>query len=98
MLDVSKILSKVTVKLFIVLQNIYISCKRCSFKHSVHQRILKKHHGFHTNISTQLFSTLIIIRNALWAANQHIRMISVGSCDTEDWSNDAGNFCYHWNK
>jgi len=24
-------------------------------------------------------------------ANQHIRMISEGSCDTEDWSNDAGN-------
>ncbi len=23
------------------------------------------------------------------AANQHIRMISEGSCDTEDWSNDA---------
>ncbi len=25
-----------------------------------------------------------------WAANQHI-MISQGSCDTEDWSNDAEN-------
>ncbi len=25
-----------------------------------------------------------------WTANQHIRMISKG-CDTEDWSNDAGN-------
>jgi len=24
-----------------------------------------------------------------WALNQHIRMISEGSCDTEDWSNDA---------
>ncbi len=23
--------------------------------------------------------------------NQHIRMISEGSCDTEDWSNDAEN-------
>jgi len=22
------------------------------------------------------------------AANQHIRMISEGSCDTEDWSNE----------
>jgi len=29
------------------------------------------------------FSTLII------AANHHIRVISEGSCDTEDWSNDA---------
>ncbi len=26
-----------------------------------------------------------------WAANQNIRMISEGSCDTEDWSNDAEN-------
>ncbi len=23
--------------------------------------------------------------------NQHIRMISEGSCETEDWSNDAEN-------
>ncbi len=27
--------------------------------------------------------------NVYWAANQHIIMISKGSCDTEDWSNDA---------
>jgi len=26
-----------------------------------------------------------------WASNHHIRVISEGSCDTEDWSNDAGN-------
>ncbi len=26
------------------------------------------------------------------AANQYIRMISEGSCDTEDWSNDAEYF------
>ncbi len=26
-----------------------------------------------------------------WAANQCIRMISEGSCATEDWSNDAEN-------
>ncbi len=30
-----------------------------------------------------MFLTLII--------NQHSRMISEGSCDTEDWSNDAQN-------
>ncbi len=28
-------------------------------------------------------------------ANQHIRMISEGSCDTEDWSNDAENSALH---
>ncbi len=26
-----------------------------------------------------------------WAENQHIRMISEGSCDTEDWRNNAEN-------
>ncbi len=31
---------------------------------------------------------LIIIRNIYWAANQHIRIITEGSCDTEDGSND----------
>ncbi len=30
-------------------------------------------------------------KNISWVANQHIRMISKGSCDTEDWSNDAEN-------
>ncbi len=34
-------------------------------------------------------STNIIIDN--WAWNQHIRMISEGSCDTEDRNNDVGN-------
>ncbi len=33
----------------------------------------------------------LIIRNVSWAANQHIRMISEGSYDTEDWSDDAAN-------
>ncbi len=39
--------------------------------------------------AAQLFSTLII--NVSCSSNQHIRMISEGSCDTEDWSNDAEN-------
>ncbi len=30
-------------------------------------------------------------KKVYWAANQHIRMISEGSCYTEDWSNDAEN-------
>ncbi len=33
-----------------------------------------------------------------WAANHHIRMISEGSCDTEDWSNDAENSAAHHRK
>ncbi len=36
----------------------------------------------------QLFlSLMIILRNVSWAVNQHIIIISEGSCDTEDWSN-----------
>ncbi len=35
------------------------------------------------------------INNVCWAANQHIVMISEGSCDTEDWSNDAENSAAH---
>ncbi len=31
--------------------------------------------------TAQLFSTLILIINVSWAANQHIRMISEGSCE-----------------
>jgi len=30
----------------------------------------------------------MIISNVSWAAYRHIRMISEGSCDTEDWRND----------
>jgi len=32
-----------------------------------------------------------MIINVYKAANHHIRMIYEGSCDTEDWSNDAAN-------
>ncbi len=31
----------------------------------------------------------------LFSTYQHIRMISKGSCDTEDWSNDAENSALH---
>ncbi len=34
---------------------------------------------------------MMIISNVFWAVNQYIRMISEGSRDTEDWSNDAEN-------
>ncbi len=40
---------------------------------------------------TAVFNFDNIWRNASWAPNQHIRMISKESCDTEDWSNDAEN-------
>jgi len=46
-----------------------------------YQRILKK-------VPPLPSPTLIqIIRNVTWAENQHIKMISEGSCYSEDWSN-----------
>ncbi len=38
--------------------------------------------------NSKMFITLIIT-NVFLAVNEYIRMISEGSCDTEDWSNDA---------
>jgi len=61
----------------------YTKCyKKC---HNVTKKIyLKKK----TKNMKQLFSPLIIIIiNVFWAVNHHIRMISEGSCDTEDWFN-----------
>ncbi len=44
---------------------------------------------------TQILSSAIVFNidgnNVSLAANQLISMISEGSCDTEDWSNDAEN-------
>ncbi len=34
----------------------------------------------------------MIIISVSWAANRHIRMISEGSCDAEDWRNNAENW------
>ncbi len=70
-------LPKVTVKILIMFLN------KCCFFENVSWFPYKYE-------AAQLFSTLIIIRNVSWAANQHIRMISEDH-DTEDWSNDAEN-------
>jgi len=53
-------------------------------------------HVFHKNVKQQLFKTLIIVIKIIIihvsrAENGHIRLISEGSCDTEDWSNDTEN-------
>ncbi len=49
------------------------------------------HYGFPKKKIFSSTTVLNIDNNQKWAANQHIRMISEGSCDTEDWSNDAEN-------
>ncbi len=43
----------------------------------------------HKNIKQHNYFFIFIMINVSWAANQHIRMISEESCDTEDLSNDA---------
>ncbi len=46
-------------------------------------------------VSTNILSSTTLFKNkkcyGTWAANLHIKMISEGPCDTEDWSNDAEN-------
>ncbi len=70
----------------LMLQNVSVSNKCCSFELYIHLWILKNklYAGLHKNV----FSTLIIIRNVSWAAYYYDFW---RSCDTEDWSNDAGN-------
>jgi len=82
----------VTVNMFIMLKK-YLNFKCCSFKFSIHQRILKVQFP-QKYVAVQLFSTLIVIRHVSWAANPHIRMISEGSYDTEDWSNNGKKAAY----
>ncbi len=43
-------------------------------------------------LSRTTFLTLIIIRKVSWAANHHIKMISEGSCDTNDWRLSTNTF------
>ncbi len=89
--------SKVTLKTFIMLQNIYISNKCSSFELSIHLWILKNkmYHSFHKKLCSTTFSTLIIIRNVSWATYYYDFW---RSCDSEDWSNDAENTFDHRNK
>ncbi len=53
--------------------------------------------SFHKNINQHNYFQLATDNNkkCFWAANQHTGMISKGSCDTEDWSNDAENSALH---
>ncbi len=71
-----------------MLQKISISNK-CSFE-LFYSQFPQKYEA------AQRFSTLIIMRNASWAANQHIRMISEDhvTLKTGGW-NDAENSALH---
>ncbi len=89
--DSARTHSIVSVKTFIMLQNIYILNKCCSFELSIHLWILKnKIYQFPQKYcAAQLFSTLIIIRNVSYYYDFW------RSCDTEDCSNDAENTAAH---
>ncbi len=51
---------------------------------------IKEFISFHKNIKQQNYFQLHVNnRNVSWASNQHIRIISEGSRDTENWSNDC---------
>jgi len=71
--------SKSDNKTFIVQHNLWF----CGF--SIHQRILKN------NISHNYEAATVINtdNNHIVCLDHHMRVVSEGSCDTEDWSNDA---------
>ncbi len=76
-----------------MLQKIYISNK-FSLELSIYQKIKKikilKKVSFR-KYSESIFFYIGIQKHISLFQNQHIRMICEGSCDTEDWSNDAEN-------
>ncbi len=66
---------------YIVTKNISNKC--CSSELSTHENSLEK-----ISVSTKIIK--LKLENQL-----HIRIISEGSCDTEDWRNDAENTAAH---
>ncbi len=79
------------VKTLATLRKIYISNKCSSFEISTRQRILNKvHNHIKLFLNIDMFNT----RYVSWAKKQYIRLISEGSCDSEDWSNDCWKFWF----
>ncbi len=70
-----------------MLQNIPISKNIVLFKNSEKVSVCMKI----LFVCMKIFIDTDNNKNVSWAVNLHIRMISEGSCDTEDWSNDAKN-------
>ncbi len=61
-----------------------------NFEIFIHQWILKNMFNIENNEMLKMMKI-----NVSWAPNQPIKMISEGSCDIEDWSNDAENSALH---
>ncbi len=88
---------KVIINTFILLQKISISNKLYYLALFIHQQIQKKKKlRFPPKKCTSLTTFNINnINKPSWTPNWRIRIISEGSCDTEDWSNDAENVALH---
>ncbi len=68
-----------------MLQKIAVINKCCSFELSIHQGILKQKKR--NMVSTKILCNTTVSKidnDNKWEAGQHIRMISEGSCDTEE--------------
>jgi len=71
---------------------VFLFKKCCSWKYIYY-------HVFQITIFQHNCIQYCISINIFWASDQHIGMISEGSCDPEDWSNDAENSdLHHMNK
>jgi len=73
----------VIVKTCIMLKQIFILNKRCSVELNIHQR-KEIYYCSHKNMKQH--SNVFNINEKYLLSS---RVISEGSCDTEDWSNDA---------
>ncbi len=78
----------------IMVHKISISNKCCCFELSIHQRILKKNIWVFKNYYAAKPFSKLKFRPVSWAPNQDIRMLSEGSCDTEDCSNGCWKFSF----
>ncbi len=58
-------------------------------------KILKKVKTATKILSSTTVFTIDNKKKVSWGADQHTRMIYEGSCDTEDWSNNAENSDLH---
>ncbi len=95
--------SKVTEDIYNLTKDFHFQCSLFGIVHpkmkieSLYTMLNPKKQCFVFNINNNKNTKIIIIIiiNVSWALNQHIIMISEGSSNTEDWSNNAKNSSIH---
>ncbi len=88
--DIYKVTKDFDFKINVVLLNI-LFIQKISFQRILKNYITEKH--FHKIFaSTTVFN--IDNKKLFLSINQHLRIISEGSCDTEDWSNNCWKFSF----